>query len=316
MWLFRQEIGLMVLTLVALETASAATPPPYLNYQGRLTDASGQPIANGGYALTFTLWSQPIGGPAPVWGPQVFDGASGVGHGSIVPVVDGFFNVVLGPEDTSARPLLGALSGLLYLEVQVASNPAILPRQQLLSVPFAANGNPPGTIIAFAGAPDKIPAGYLICDGAAVSRAQHAALFEVLGTTWGAPDPETFNVPDLRGRFVRGWADGAAADPDRSSRVALFPGGNSGDAVGSYQNAGTARPDNLRVSMEGNHNHDNAATSPAGTGTTGGSHGPGNSPNPYGYYPLLPAGNHVHTLTGWDNDTRPTNAYVIYLIKT
>lgn len=49
------------------------------------------------------------------------------------------------------------------------------------------------------------PAGYLICDGALVSRMDYAALFAVIGTTFGAGDGSTtFQLPDLRAAFVRG----------------------------------------------------------------------------------------------------------------
>ena len=49
------------------------------------------------------------------------------------------------------------------------------------------------------------PAGYLLCDGAAVSRSTYADLFAVISTTYGAGDSSTtFNVPDLQGKFPRG----------------------------------------------------------------------------------------------------------------
>jgi microcystin-dependent protein len=50
-----------------------------------------------------------------------------------------------------------------------------------------------------------VPAGWLLCDGRAVSRATYAALFGVIGTAWGAGDGvTTFNLPDLRGRSLIG----------------------------------------------------------------------------------------------------------------
>jgi microcystin-dependent protein len=50
-----------------------------------------------------------------------------------------------------------------------------------------------------------VPAGWLLCDGAAYSRGQYQALFDAIGTTYGAGDgSSTFNVPDLRGRFPLG----------------------------------------------------------------------------------------------------------------
>lgn len=56
------------------------------------------------------------------------------------------------------------------------------------------------------------PAGTLYCDGSAVSRTTYAELFSAIGTTYGAGDGSTtFNLPDLRGQFVRGTGGSAAA---------------------------------------------------------------------------------------------------------
>jgi hypothetical protein len=61
------------------------------------------------------------------------------------------------------------------------------------------------------------PAGTLKCNGAAVSRTTYAALFAAIGTTYGAGDGSTtFNLPELRGEFVRGWDDGRGVDSGRA----------------------------------------------------------------------------------------------------
>lgn len=74
---------------------------------------------------------------------------------------------------------------------------------------------PAGTVIHVA--KNSAPAGYLKANGAAVSRTTYAALFAAIGTTFGAGDGSTtFNLPDLRGEFVRGWDDGRGADSGRS----------------------------------------------------------------------------------------------------
>lgn len=66
-----------------------------------------------------------------------------------------------------------------------------------------------GIIEMFAGA--TAPTGWLICDGAAVSRTDYAALFAVIGTTYGTGDGiTTFNLPDMRGRFPLGVGNGTA----------------------------------------------------------------------------------------------------------
>ena len=63
--------------------------------------------------------------------------------------------------------------------------------------------NPVGSIIPFAGS--SIPTGYLLCNGAVVSRATYANLFRVIGTAYGAGDGSTtFKLPDLRDRFLEG----------------------------------------------------------------------------------------------------------------
>ena len=50
------------------------------------------------------------------------------------------------------------------------------------------------------------PAGYLLCDGSAVSRTTYADLFGVIGTTYGAGDTSTtFNVPNLQGKMPQGF---------------------------------------------------------------------------------------------------------------
>ena len=70
---------------------------------------------------------------------------------------------------------------------------------------------PIGTILDFAAA--TAPTGYLVCDGSAVSRTTYAALFAVIGTTWGSGNGSTtFNVPDLRGRTAIGAGTGTASD--------------------------------------------------------------------------------------------------------
>ena len=61
-----------------------------------------------------------------------------------------------------------------------------------------------------------IPNGYLECAGQAVSRNTYAVLFAVLGTKYGAGNgTTTFNLPDLRGEFIRGYDHGRGVDAGR-----------------------------------------------------------------------------------------------------
>ena len=100
--------------------------------------------------------------------------------------------------------------------------------------PAAPPAIPAGTIAAFGG--EVVPEGWLFCDGSAVNRTQHAALFAAIKTSWGAGDGQTtFHLPDLRGVFLRGVSRGTNRDPDRGARNADRPGAAQGDAVGSFQ---------------------------------------------------------------------------------
>ena len=90
------------------------------------------------------------------------------------------------------------------------------------------------------------PPGWELCDGRAVGRAdpKYSGVFAVIGTTHGSGNgTTTFNLPDYRGRFLRGVddADGsggtdpAGRDAKAGTRVAMAAGGLPGGAVGSIQ---------------------------------------------------------------------------------
>lgn len=90
------------------------------------------------------------------------------------------------------------------------------------------SGIPTGSIIATAAA--SADPGYLFCYGQAVSRAQYPALFAAIGTTYGAGDGSTtFNLPDLRGRFVAGVDNMGGTAAGRISST----GGVTGTTLGA-----------------------------------------------------------------------------------
>ncbi len=88
----------------------------------------------------------------------------------------------------------------------------------------------PGEIVM--SATSVAPSGWLICDGSEVSRIKYADLFNSIGIRYGAGDGvTTFNLPDTRGYFVRGFDQGAGNDPDVATRHALYNG-----SILAYQN--------------------------------------------------------------------------------
>lgn len=140
---------------------------------------------------------------------------------------------------------------------------------------------PPGAIIQF-GSP-VVPTGYLVCNGAAVSRATYAALFATVGTFWGAGDGSTtFNVPDMRGEFVRGWDDGRGVDPARA-----FASAQSG-AIEAHLHSVTPP----------------SVASDGGSGFT--------VAGATGSEPVTP----YDTASTGGTETRPRNVAVLYCIKT
>jgi microcystin-dependent protein len=86
-----------------------------------------------------------------------------------------------------------------------------------------------GAVIAYAGA--SAPAGWLFCFGQNVSRTTYAALFAVIGTTYGTGDgATTFGLPDLRGRAAFGKDDMGGAAAGRLTNAAT--GGIAGTVLG------------------------------------------------------------------------------------
>jgi len=153
--------------------------------------------------------------------------------------------------------------------------------------------------------------GYLECNGATVSRTTYAALFAVIGITYGSGDGSTtFELPDLRGEFVRGWDHGKGTD--------------SGRDIGTNQSEDTKAHNHTASSNStGSHSHSlyNKGSSNCGLGSIWGVESLMNCNN-HGYArsgAIVSSGNHSHTITVNDStgdETRPRNVALMYCIKT
>ena len=89
------------------------------------------------------------------------------------------------------------------------------------------NAAPPGAVIFFA--QSAAPTGWLKANGAAVSRTTYSKLFAIIGTVFGVGDgATTFNLPDLRGEFIRVWDDAKGIDSGRAM------GSKQADALQSH----------------------------------------------------------------------------------
>jgi microcystin-dependent protein len=153
-----------------------------------------------------------------------------------------------------------------------------------------------GSIVAYTA--NTVPSGYLECNGAAVNRTDFSALFAVVSDDFGNGDGSTtFNLPDLRGEFIRGWDHGATNDPDSGSRL------DRGDGV-TGDRIGTTQADEIE-----SHTHIFPSVPYIMEGGTGLSDNGGSQ---RGQSNL-----NTKTLgsTGGSTETRPRNVYMMYLIK-
>jgi len=296
MHLNTQRLNAITLLVLALASAPVFGQITAFNYTGFLLD--GASPANGSNDLQFALYSVASGG-SPLAG-SLSKTNQPVNNGVFVVSLD-FGDVFDGSArwlQISARP---GGSGTPFTNT--------FPRQAITAAPYAAfanNGTPAGGVIAFAGT--NPPAGWLLCDGSAVLRTTYARLFAAVGTAWGSGDgTTTFNLPDLRGLFLRG-VNGARTnftnvgttpvDPDVFSRTSGLTGGNSGNTVGSLQADELFSHTHLqRTDRLGYNNASGAFKYSANLSST----------------PFENMSGMLQNTGG--NETRPKNAYVNYIIK-
>jgi|GEM_PF-5455950 len=78
--------------------------------------------------------------------------------------------------------------------------------------------------------------GWLPCFGQELNVLQYPELYNTIHETWGSSAPHiSFRVPDLAGVILRGWNHGAGRDPDVAGRASMYPNGEHGDKVGTYE---------------------------------------------------------------------------------
>ena len=189
-------------------------------------------------------------------------------------------------------------------------------------------GVPCGTILPFAKdvSSTGLPTGYLLCDGSAVSQSTYATLFTAMGGSTGGGKAfgstgTNFNLPDLRGMFLRGRTGTSTNDPDSSGRTGPVTGQQTGNNVGSIQT------DALEHHGHYTHNTDVSTAAKYSTQSiTSGDYAiQGNNKNDDAYFRIegtstVPAyaktaPSTFPTGTFSATDTRPKNIYGEYLIR-
>lgn len=163
-----------------------------------------------------------------------------------------------------------------------------------------------------------LPAHGLLCDGSSISRSTYSDLFGILSNgastspCFGYETTTHFNLPDLRGKFIRGVDAGAGNDPDSSSRTAQGSSGYTGDTLGSIQGFATGTPVNtITTNSTGNHTHQ----LPIMTDVTESTFAMVSADTPTTTTDRTSSeGDHTHTLTTAYSDTRPKNLNLYYYI--
>lgn len=237
-FIIMKKLFLLLVSIFSL-TAFAQNSGLGFNYQAVVRNADGVLLANSDVNLRISLYpGQQASSPTWVETHKVHTDYSGS------------FGITVGKGTRDANSLVANYSDVNFaavyywmkIEILEGSNYREVSYAQLPSSPYSEVAHnailfPAGMIMPFAGPTEKIPTGWLLCDGTAISRSDYAKLYDAIGVCWGTGDGSTtFNLPDLRGMFLRGVSGESGNDPDAENRVVLTDnGGNTGNNVGSYQ---------------------------------------------------------------------------------
>lgn len=279
------------------------------NYQAVVRNANGVLLANTVVNLRVSLYPGQYA-TAPTWVEIHNDSTD----------MSGCFGITVGKGERDNSSLVQSYSDVnfsaiyYWLKIEMLEGTAYreISYSQLPSSPYAeaaynAFTIPAGVIVPFGG--EEVPFGWMLCDGSEISRTEYANLYSAIGVCWGTGDGSTtFNLPDMRGMFLRGVSGDSGNDEDAGARLVLNNnGGNIGNNVGSYQSDAIR---NITGSTSGHTAANIEGAFELGTDnlfwyTGGGSINVFERPLTFDASRVVPVG----------NDNRPKNVYVNYIIK-
>ena len=196
---------------------------------------------------------------------------------------------------------------------------------------ITVNGVPVGAVFCVAknghSTSSGVPDGYLECDGSSKLKSQYQALYAVIGITYGGDAGATgsFNLPDLRGKFVRGFDNGAGVDSDRVT---------AGDGIGTNQASANKSHNHTATSAVNDPGHRHLPENYSANSSQANGHGipvndriignygsgSGNGLGPLGNRHFMETTTTGITVTTTNanegaSDARPVNVSMMYIIK-
>lgn len=227
-------------------------------------------------------------------------------HNASTLILPGGYDITTAPGDTFIVISDASGNARVYAYQRVSQPPPVMPI---------------GTILDFAGS--SAPSYFLLCYGQAISRTAYAALFAVIGTTYGVGDASTtFNLPDCRGRVAAGKDNMGGTSANRLTNQS---GGLNGDTLGDTGGEETVT---LTSSQMPSHTHtfsDTTSSDGAHTHTVTGSAGgtilafsssasnlnvpSGSNVGSAGTLTAASNGAHTHTVSGTTSSTGSSGAH-------
>ena len=308
-----KKLFLSLVALVVVAMSYSQNSGLGFNYQAVVRNADGVLLANSDVSLRISLYPGQSAA-TPTW----------VETHNVHTDYSGSFGITVGKGARDANSVAAQYRDINFasvyywmkIEIKEGGNYREVSFAQLPSSPYSEAAYnailfPAGMIVPFAGPAENIPDGWMLCDGSEISRSDYANLYKAIGVSWGTGDGSTtFNLPDLRGMFLRGVSGDSGYDPDADTRVLLKDnGGNTGNNVGSYQNdairniwgsftSGSMIPN-------GNSGFCRVDAVGPGGGQDGGQWASNTLNISFDASYVVPVG----------NDNRPKNVYVNYIIK-
>jgi microcystin-dependent protein len=305
------KLYILILLFVSFELFAQTDDKPF-SYQGYAHNDKGDALPSTQINVRFSIYL--VGGSVVYQETQTIDTDN-----------KGVFVTTIGEQNTTNFKNLNFNLNNYGMRIEIKqlaeANYVIISDNEFAAVPYvksASNGAPVGTVVAFGGSLGEIPDGWRLCDGSSVSKTAFSQLYAAIAGAWGESGGN-FNLPDMRGMFLRGVSGATNNDPEKNARTAVNAGGNTGNNVGSQQQD-AYKSHTHSMNSSGAHTHSLNNEVKKWTRSFEGKDDPDHTLISAGGSEWVRwttyAGDHTHTINAAGGaETRPKNANVYFIIK-